>query len=154
MHQELAKYCTFKLGDDHFGMPIHDVQEVIETFEVSQIPLASPYVKGLINLRGHIITVFDLKKRIGVQQKQNQSHEVCVIVKSQGELVGFIIDEVEDVVDVATNECVEVPSHISDSMKKFLRKLSIRDDKLLLILDVDKILSLESLGDENETRSK
>ncbi|MCB9061970.1 MAG: chemotaxis protein CheW [Halobacteriovoraceae bacterium] len=134
--------CGFRIGDGLYAISVLDVQEVIKSQKVTDVPLAPDYVKGLINLRGQIVTSIDLKKLFKIGETNNQSH-MNIIVRSEESLYSLIVDEILDVMNVEEKRFEHTPDTINENLSKFISGVYKLNDNLLILLDLKKILSVD-----------
>jgi purine-binding chemotaxis protein CheW len=145
-----GKFLTFVLGQEIYGLPIKKAKEIIGMMEVTHIPKTQNYIKGVINLRGKIIPIVDLRLRFGMAEKE-YTERTCVIVievnahESQ-RLVGIAVDTVSEVVNIQKGEIEPPPEYDAQIEGNFLTGLGKIKDKVILILDIDKILNREELA--------
>ncbi len=142
---EAGKYLTFRLGEEIFGLPILKVQEIIGMMPVTAVPRVPEYVRGVINLRGKVIPVIDLRLKFGLEGKEDTSR-TCIIVlqvaSGKGTVVmGTIVDEVSEVVNVAENQIEPPPSFGASVDTAFILGMGKIGDKVVMLLDVDRVLS-------------
>ena len=146
---ELAgKYLTFKLDVEEFGLEILKVQEIIKMMEITRVPRTPPFVRGVLNLRGKVIPVVDLRLKFDMELKEN-TEKTCIIVvtvKREGESVvmGIIVDEVSEVLDVAGESIEPAPEFGGVVDTSFILGMGKVGERVVTLLDVDKVLS----GDE------
>lgn len=139
-----GKYLTFKLGAEEFGLEILKVQEIIKMMEITKVPRTPGFVRGVINLRGKVISVVDLRLKFGLEAVET-TDKTCVIVvqvkRAEGKLVmGIIVDEVSEVLDVA-GEQIEPPPQFGASVDTaFILGMGKVGKKVVMLLDVDKVL--------------
>ncbi|MEO1273461.1 MAG: chemotaxis protein CheW, partial [Myxococcota bacterium] len=94
------QFCTFHLEGLFFGIEVHKVQEVLRYQEMTRVPIASPAIRGLINLRGQLVTAIDLRRRLGLEDRIDQELPMNVIVNTNDGAVSFLVDEIGDVIQV------------------------------------------------------
>jgi purine-binding chemotaxis protein CheW len=138
------QYATFKLGDDFFGVEVLRVQEILKRQEMTPVPLAPPYVAGLINLRGQIVTAIDLGIRLMNRQQPALPESMNMVVNSPDGVVSLMVDEVGDVLDIDENLMENVPPTLKSIKNEYLHGVCKPDGQLLLILDVDKLLAINT----------
>jgi purine-binding chemotaxis protein CheW len=124
-----------------YGVPITKVQEIIPMTIPTRLPQAPAFVEGIINLRGRIIPIIDLKKRFEMGSSEVTSETRSVVVEVEGHTVGIIVDEVSEVLRLATENIEPAPSIIGGIAAEYLTGVGKVDDRLLILLDMDKILS-------------
>ncbi|HOJ31953.1 MAG TPA: chemotaxis protein CheW [Candidatus Hydrogenedentes bacterium] len=150
---EAGKYLTFRLGEETFGLPILKVQEIIGMMPVTAVPRVPSYVRGVINLRGKVIPVIDLRLKFGLEGKEDTTR-TCIIVlqvaAGRGNVVmGTIVDEVSEVVNVAQNQIEPAPSFGASLDTEFILGMGKIGDKVVMLLDVDRVLSAGEIATLN-----
>jgi len=137
---------VFNIGTEEFGVEIMNVQEIIRMTNITKIPQASGYVKGIINLRGRIIVVINLNVIMGMKSKE-QNENTRIIVADIGETVmGFIVDSVSEVIRLPASNVEPAPSVIANKIgTEYVRGVGKMEDRLLILLDLDKILNANEL---------
>jgi len=146
---------VFNIGPEEFGVEIMNVQEIIRMTNITKIPQASGYVKGIINLRGRIIVVINLNVIMGMEGKE-QDENTRIIVADIGETVmGFIVDSVSEVIRLPSSSVEPAPSVIANKIgTEYVRGVGKMEDRLLILLDLDKILSANELHNINTITSE
>lgn len=137
------QYCTFFLNKIYFGIDVLQVQEVIRFTEITPVPLAPLDILGLINLRGKIVTIIDIKSRLEMNHTNNLNLEnnYNIILNNNSELVSLTVDEIGDVVEVTESEFEPAPATLKGKIRSLLHGAYKIQDKFLLIIDVDKLLT-------------
>jgi purine-binding chemotaxis protein CheW len=147
----MTQYSTFFLGGRCFGLPILSVREIIRTCEITPVPLAPPHVRGLINLRGQIVTILDLAVRLGLRDRAEalESHVVVLTggeressgaTSAQEAMAGFLVDGIGDVVEADPGQTRPAPANVSEAEGKLLAGVLRADSGLLALLDLDGVL--------------
>ncbi len=146
---------VFNIGTEEFGVEIMNVQEIIRMTNITKIPQASGYVKGIINLRGRIIVVINLNVIMGMESKE-QNENTRIIVADIGETVmGFIVDSVSEVIRLEQNSVEPAPGVIANKIgTEYVRGVGKMKDRLLILLDLNKILSTNELRNVNVIASE
>lgn len=137
------QFCTFHLGDLEFGIEVLQVQEVIRAQAMTRVPLAPRAVRGLINLRGQIVTAVDLRERLGLPPRDADRPPMNVVVQTEEGAVSLLVDEIGDVLDVDDDASEATPETLAAPARELLRGVYKLPDRLLLILDTAKALGLE-----------
>ncbi|QDV83571.1 chemotaxis protein CheW [Planctomycetes bacterium TBK1r] len=132
-------YCTFLVDGLLYGIEVQKVQEVIRAQPTTRVPLAPQVVRGLMNLRGHIVSMLSLRKALGLPARSSDSHEMSVIIRSSEGPVGLLVDEIGDVMRVDQADCESVPGTLHRRQRPFLRCAYKLEQRLLLILDADRV---------------
>jgi purine-binding chemotaxis protein CheW len=138
---KVEQVCTFRLGGLLFGLDVLHVQEVMRHQAITPVPLAHPVVRGLINLRGEVVTALDLGRRLGVSEAQDAAMNV-VVRYSQG-VGSLLVDEVGDVLDIDPEACEAPPSTLQGPMRDLIGRVVKLKDSLLLVLDLEKAMHLD-----------
>ncbi len=118
------------------------VQEVIRYQEMTRVPLAPPVVKGLINLRGQIVTAIDLRRRLGLRERPASDLPMNVVIRHSDGAVSFLVDEIGDVLEVEDETFELAPGTVTGETKELIRGVHKLKDRLLIVLDTDKLLNL------------
>jgi purine-binding chemotaxis protein CheW len=134
-----AQIVVFKLEGENYGIEIGQVREIIRKREITPMPRQPPYVEGVINMRGTIIPVINLKKRFGFQGDAS-THSHAIIVESTHGLVGMLVDAVSEVIRVYPDQIHPAPSMMRGINRDYLRGICRLDDELLIYLDVSKVV--------------
>lgn len=129
------EYCTFWVADRFFGVPVDQVQEVLRHQPMTPVPRAPEAVRGLINLRGQIVTAVDLRVRLGLPPRDTEP--MNVIVRSRGEVVSLLVDDIGDVIDTTGVPAVPAPSNIPADVRQVVLGVRPLPDEILLVLDAD-----------------
>jgi purine-binding chemotaxis protein CheW len=135
---------TFHVGDLLIGVDIHQVEEINRLVDVTPVPHAPQCVRGVINLRGEVVTVMDLSEILGLGEVEITPRTRTVVVSSKNEQIGLLVDCIADVVRVPVDEIDRTPANIGGVDCKFFRGIHKLDSELLVVLDVDASLSADS----------
>lgn len=136
------QYCTFYVAGHYFGLDVLKVQEVIRYQEMTRVPLAPPVVRGLINLRGQIVTAIDLRRRLELQDRPADQPPLNVVVHTDDGAVSLLVDEIGDVLEVSEKMFEAPPETLKGTARALIRGAYKLPDRLLLILDTAKTLDL------------
>jgi purine-binding chemotaxis protein CheW len=154
MGETLTKYLTFSIADDLYGIPITKVREVIRHEKITTVRDASAYLKGVINLRGKIIPVIDMRTKFGIEELAYGDRTVFVIVETQGAAggkegfcYGIAVDSVHDVMDIPESEVMSTPDVGLKLKSGYLLGIAKSKEGMLMILNIDKVLSTEEIVD-------
>ena len=137
------QFCTFLLGDQFLGIEVLKVQEVIRTQAMTRVPLAPRAVRGLINLRGQIITAIDLRERLGLPALADGREPMNVVVRTDEGAVSLLVDEIGDVLETDLASYEAPPETLAPAARQLIRGVYKLPDRLLLVLNTDKALGLE-----------
>ncbi len=140
------QFCTFYVGQLFFGIDVLKVQEVIRLQAMTRVPQASSVVRGLINLRGQIVTAIDLRRRLNISECDNKDPMNIVIQTDEG-AVSLLIDEIGDVLEVSSDSFETPPATIHGVPRELISGVYKLEGRLLLVLDLDKALLVPSQED-------
>jgi len=139
------QYLTFKLGELDYGLPIVKVQEIKGWSRVTPLPNTPHYIRGVLNLRGTIVPVIDLRLRFGLEEVEYDQFTVIVVVNIGGRFAGFVVDAVSDVINVGEDSRCVAPDFEGHVNRQFIAGLAQIEKKLLVLLDVDKLVNPDAL---------
>ncbi len=140
-----GKFLTFVLGNEEYGIEILMVREIIGIMEITPVPQTPDYVKGVINLRGKVIPVIDQRIKFSMPEVQ-QTQETCVIVVDVKEsLIGILVDSVSEVLDIGREEIEATPHFGQEIDTQFIMGLGKTKGKLIILLDIEKVLTTEEI---------
>jgi purine-binding chemotaxis protein CheW len=138
MNGASVEYVTARIGGQLFGFPIARVQDVFMPERVTRVPLALPEIAGLLNLRGRIVTVIDMRRRLGLETSERAC--LAVGVEHRGESYGLLIDEIGEVVKLPAADRQDNPVNLDRRIARVTAGVHRLDGRLLMILDVDRVL--------------
>lgn len=145
LHQKEGKYLTFALAHEEYGLEILKVREIIGYMEITAVPQTPHHVKGVINLRGQVIPVIDLRAKFGMETT-DVTEETCIIVVEIGQSgrrfsTGIIVDRVQEVLDINGQDIEEAPQFGSSVDTNFILGMGKIDDTVKILLDIDRVLA-------------
>lgn len=136
----------FMLGKESFGINIGNVQEIINIPEITKIPDTPQFLEGVINLRGKILSVIDLRKRLNFDATHKDKKNRILVTEIDGRVIGLIVDEVSEVVKINPDSIEPTPEMINSSGVEYISGVGKLDDRIILLLDFEKILSNEDMN--------
>lgn len=136
------QFCTFFLNGSYFGIDVLKVQEVIRYQVMTRVPLAPPVVRGLINLRGQIVTAIDLRRRLDLPDRAADRLPVNVVVQTDDGAVSLLVDEIGDVLEVPEEAFEQPPETLKGTARDLIRGAYKLDGRLLLVLDTERAVQL------------
>ncbi len=140
---ELLQLVSFKIGDEEFGIDILKVQEINRMFQITKVPNAPDFVDGVVNLRGRIIPVVDLRARLNMMRKEHDQKSRIIVVDLNKVTIGFIVDEVSEVLRISKDITEQPPSMVAGIETEYITAIAKMEDRLLILLDLEKIFNLE-----------
>jgi purine-binding chemotaxis protein CheW len=146
-----GKYLTFRLAEEEYGLEILKVQEIIQMQMVTRVPRTPEYVRGVINLRGKVIPVVDLRRKFALDAAPD-TEKTCIIVVQTGFLevkvtMGIIIDEVKEVLDIRAENIEQTPAFDASVNTEFILGMGKIGGSVKILLDIDKVLSVKELAE-------
>ena len=141
LFERAGKFLTFVLDNEEYGLEILKVREIIGVMDITTVPRMPDYIKGVINLRGKVITVNDLRIKFEMKTVED-TEETCIIVVDMGDAeVGIMVDKVSEVVDITTEQLEETPSFGTNVETEFILGMGKMQNKVVILLDIDKVLT-------------
>ncbi|MBV7298571.1 chemotaxis protein CheW [Enterovibrio paralichthyis] len=147
VNDEVLQWVTFQLEDETYGINVMQVREVLRYTEIAPVPGAPDYVLGIINLRGNVVTVIDTRSRFGLVQGEVTDNTRVIVIEAESQVIGIMVDSVAEVVYLKTSEIDTTPSVGTDESAKFIQGVSNRNGHLLILVDLNKLLSDEEWSD-------
>jgi len=138
---DILQLVGFRLGDEEYGIDILKVQEINRIAEITKIPQSPDFVEGVINLRGNVIPIIDLRKRFDMPSRPHDRQTRIVVGEIEGKTVGLIVDAVSEVIRLSSNTIEPTPRIVSKGQADYIKGVGKLDNRLLMLLDIDKILT-------------
>ena len=139
----ILQWVTFRLENESYGINVMQVQEVLRYTEIAPVPGAPPYVLGIINLRGNVVTVIDTRSRFALPNTDTTDQTRIVIIEAENQVVGILVDAVAEVVYLRQSEIETTPNVGNDESAKFIQGVCHKNDELLILVDLEKLMSDE-----------
>ena len=139
----ILQWVTFRLENESYGINVMQVQEVLRHTEIAPVPGAPPYVLGIINLRGNVVTVIDTRSRFALPDAETTDQTRIVIIEAESQVVGILVDAVAEVVYLRQSEIETTPNVGNEESAKFIQGVCHKNDELLILVDLEKIMSEE-----------
>ncbi len=141
-NSEELQLVSFKVGNEEYGVDIIKVQEINRMSQITKVPNTDDYIEGVMNLRGRVIPIVDLRIRLGLQKKEADKHTRVIFVDLQNKTVGFIVDAVNKVLRIPSNIIEAPPEIVSGANKDFIKGVGKLEENLLILLDLNKIMGI------------
>ncbi|MBI2379392.1 MAG: chemotaxis protein CheW [Gammaproteobacteria bacterium] len=145
----VLQWVTFKLGNETYGINVMQVQEVLRYTEIAAVPGAPSHVLGIINLRGNVVTVIDTRMRFGLEPSDVTEQTRIVIIEAEQQVIGILVDSVAEVVYLRQSEIEMTPNVGNEESAKFIQGVCNRDNELLILVDLNKMLNEQEWGELN-----
>ncbi len=142
---ELLQLVTFNIGKEEFGVDILNVQEINRMTHITKVPNAPYYVEGVINLRGRVIPVIDLRLKLKIEKKDYDKNTRIIVVEVDNKTIGFIVDSVNEVLRIQANLTEAPPDMVSGIESEYIKSVGKLEDRLLILIDIQKIIQTNEL---------
>ncbi|NQY27030.1 MAG: chemotaxis protein CheW [Piscirickettsiaceae bacterium] len=143
----VLQWVTYRLENETYGINVIQVQEVLRIIEITPVPGAPEYVLGIINLRGSVVTVIDTRRRFGLSSKESDDFTRIIVAEINNNVIGMLVDSVSEVVYLHQSEIDTAPTVNSDDSSRFIQGVTNREEGLLILVDVNKLLTEELSSD-------
>ncbi len=137
------EYVVFKLDNEYYGLPIKVVENIEKMPLITRVPFTAEYVTGIINLRGVIIPIINLRKRFSLEANEHDDDTRIIIVSQADMQVGLIVDSSSETLQLSEDEIDASPTIKSDVDQRFVREIGKKDNRIIMLLDLQKVLGLE-----------
>lgn len=137
---------SFNIGSEEFGVDILKVQEINRMVEITKVPQAPRYVEGVINLRGKVIPIIDLRKRFNLEMKEHDKNTRIVVVDISGNIMGMIVDAVSEVLRLPADTIEPPPELVTGINSEYIKGVAKLEDRLLIFLDLSKVINAEEVA--------
>jgi len=142
-NQELLQLVSFKIGNEEFGIDILKVQEIIRIMAITKVPNSPEFVEGVINLRGRVIPVLDLRVKLGMPSIDHNNSTRIVVVEINQTTVGFIVDAVSEVLRIPKSITEAPPAIVAGIKTEYITSIAKLEDRLLIFLDLERVLTVK-----------
>lgn len=145
-----TQYLTFKLGEEMFALDVIQVREVLDVTNITKVPQSADFMRGVINVRGNVVPVADLRLKFGLEQAENTLDTRIVVMEitmdNEITVLGALADSVHDVMDMQQDQIEPAPKIGAQWNTKFIKGIGKQDDQFVIILDIDKVFSSEEVS--------
>jgi len=147
---DTRQYLTFQLGEEVFALGVSNVREILEFTTVTKVPKTPDFMRGVINLRGSVVPVLDMRLKFGLTRTE-KTVDTCIIVvevtfEDENTIIGALVDSVQEVFDLEADQIEPAPRIGTQLKTEFIKGMGKRDDQFIIILDIDKVFSSEELA--------
>ncbi len=154
VEHDVLQLVSFNIADEEFAIDILNIQEINRISEVTRVPNTPEFVKGVINLRGKVVPVIDLRLRLGQSATERNSNTRIIVFEVEGKIIGFIVDRVNEVIRINRSATEPQPSIVSGIEAKYITAIAKLGERLLILLDLKAIISLDTILDVSEIVSE
>ncbi|MBE4908708.1 chemotaxis protein CheW [Bacillus luteolus] len=142
------KVIVFQLQDEEYGVPVEQVRSIEKVLHITRVPRTESFVKGVINLRGVVTPIIDLRKRFGLAEEDYTENTRIIIAALEDMEVGLIVDAANDVIDISKNSIEPPPDVVGSIEVEYINGIAKLDKRLLILLDLEKALNPEDFADK------
>jgi len=147
---QLRQYLTFQAGNENLAISILDVKEIIEINTITDVPMTPDYIRGVINLRGNVVSVIDLSARLGRQSSEITKRSCIVLVqveyKEDAQLLGMLVDAVDEILEIPEANIMPPPDFGADIRTDFIQSMGRVGDEFIILLNINRVLSIKELS--------
>ena len=143
----VTQWVTFQLDHEAYGINVMQVQEVLPMTDIAPVPGSPPYVLGIINLRGNVVTVIDTRMRFGLESREPDESGRIVVIEANDQIAGILVDSVAEVVEVRQAEIDTAPNVGNEESSRYIYGVVSRPQDLLILVDVNRLLTKEEWQD-------
>ncbi len=148
-----GKFLTFFLAEEEYGIEILKVVEIIGSMSITKIPRMPEFIKGVINLRGKVIPVMDLRSKFDMPKLENNEESVIILVQARGDKMGIVVDKVSEVLDIDDQDIQDKPNFGSEVSTDYILSMGKSKDRVMLLLDIEKVICSEALDEISAVNS-
>ncbi|MCK5077626.1 MAG: chemotaxis protein CheW [Calditrichia bacterium] len=152
MADEILQLVSFNVGTEEFGVDILRVHEINRMTEITRVPKTPHFVEGVINLRGKIIPIIDLRKRFGMETKEQDQSTRIVVVEIDGQTIGFVVDSVSEVIRLPMANIDDAPDLVTGVDADYIQGVGKLEKSLIILLDLEKVLSKTELDNVDKMK--
>ncbi len=137
---EILQFVSFKLGEEEYGVDIQKVQEINRMIQVTAVPNAETHVEGVINLRGKVVPIVNLRVRLGMERRERDKNTRIIVTELKGMVIGFVVDAVNEVLRIPRSVTEPPPSAVVSKGGSYVTGVGKLSDRLLTLLDLEELL--------------
>ncbi len=137
----MEKFAIFKIGDEDFGVSINRVVEILKSQKIYSLPELPDFLSGVINVRGDVAPLLDLRLRFGMHASEKKRR--IIIVRSEGEKIGLLVDEIDEIISLAAEDLIAPPSIFKGLKTEYLKGLGKKEGRIIILLNLDRLLTSE-----------
>ena len=142
-NDEILQLVSFKIGSEEFGVDILKVQEINRMLQITKVPNTPDFIEGVINLRGRVIPVIDLRVKLNMTKKEHDKQTRIIVVELEDKTVGFLVDEVSEVLRIPKSITEAPPELVANVNSEYITAVGKLEDRLIILLDLEKALTLQ-----------
>lgn len=141
---EIREFVTYKLNQEYYGIGIDNVENIEKVLPITRVPYTPNYVRGVVNLRGIIVPVIDLRIRFGLAPKEATEESRIIIVNLEDHKVGMLVDSSSEVLQISDDDIDAAPAVRKDNNNEFVKNIGKKDERIIMLIDLLKVVNVES----------
>lgn len=141
------EYVTFRLNQEYYGIDINNVENIEKVLPITRIPYTQKHVKGVINLRGIIVPVVDLRQRFGLEPKKQGDEARIIIINLEEMKIGMLVDSSSEVLQISDDEVDAAPNVRKDYDSEFIKNIGKKDGRIIMLIDLHKVLNIDEAAE-------
>ncbi len=144
---EIREFVTYKLNQEYYGINIKNVENIEKVLPITRVPYTSNYVKGVVNLRGIIVPVVDLRERFGLEPKAPTDESRIIIINLKDYKIGMLVDASSEVLQISEDDIDAAPNVKKDINNEFIKNIGKKDERIIMLIDLYKVLNIDVNND-------
>lgn len=146
-NQIIDQYIIFNLGEEEYAIPISIVEEIVKISSLIKVPKSKSYFAGIMDIRGKVVRMIDLAKRLGIKVTEEKVADRAIVIKIGGKSVGIIVDKVSHVVTFPQNQIDPPPPSVKGISSRYIIGVGKKDNRFIILIDIEKILTIEEISE-------
>lgn len=140
---EIKEFVTFRLNQEYYGIDINNVENIEKVLPITRVPYSSPYVRGVVNLRGIIVPVVDLRIRFGLTPKEATDESRIIIINLEEMKIGMLVDSSSEVLQISEDDIDAAPNVKKDIDNEFIKNIGKKNERIIMLINLFKVLNIE-----------
>jgi len=140
---EFREFVTFRLNQEYYGINIQNVENIEKVLSITRIPHTLNYIKGVVNLRGIIVPVVDLRARFGLEKKSHSDESRIIIVNLEDNKIGMLVDSSSEVLQISEDDIDAAPNVKKEANNEFVKNIGKKNGRIIMLIDLHKVLNIE-----------
>lgn len=140
---DIREFVTFRLNEEYYGINIQNVENIERVLPITRIPYTLNYIKGVVNLRGIIVPVVDLRARFGLEKKSHTDESRIIIVNLEDNKIGMLVDSSSEVLQISEDDIDAAPSVKKEVNNEFIKNIGKKNGRIIMLIDLHKVLNIE-----------
>lgn len=140
---DMREFVTFRLNQEFYGINIQNVENIEKVLPITRIPYTLNYIKGVVNLRGIIVPVVDLRARFGLEKRENTDESRIIIVNLEDNKIGMLVDSSSEVLQISEEDIDAAPNVKKEINNEFIKNIGKKNGRIIMLIDLHKVLKIE-----------